>query len=174
LNKLISDLKIYIVAHSYGACIISSMIERFEKIALISPAFNQKELNKYWFTKQYMKKNHPTTEVNWSNFNILLNENSCFLLNKYEEFVYFTKRSTKYNYISNKHLLSVWDKDYSGYFHGYEDKVLHIHGEMDDVVPLQSLNISFQNQFIVKNGDHDIESKDLVASWSSQLFDFFT
>lgn len=173
LRKNIIDLKLYIIAHSYWGCIISTLLERFEKVVLISPALNQKELNKYWFVKQYMKKNNPIVEVTWSNYNILLNESWCFLLNKYEEFVNLPIRSTKYNYISNEHLLSVWMNDYSDSFLWYENKILHIQWDKDEVVPIESLNINFPNYFKVQNWDHDIDSKEIAMSWSKPVVEFF-
>lgn len=173
LTKLWNCPKIYIIAHSFGCCIISDIIDRFEKVVLISPALNQKELNKYWFVKQYMKKHTPTTSVSWDNFNIFLNENSCYLLNKYEEYVHLPVRSTKYNYIWSSHLLSVWDNDFSSSYCWFENKIFHIHWSKDDVVPLESLNITFQNKLIVENWDHELESKDIALKWSSNVLDFF-
>lgn len=46
-----------------------------------------------------------------------------------------------------------------------EENILHIHGDSDDKVPLDSLGVEFKRKIIVKNGDHDLERPDMIKQW---------
>jgi len=167
LKKEVEVKNIFVICHSLSACAIGSLPKdmNFEKIVLLSPALNQKDLLRYWFTISAMEKRNPGTKVNWSNFKNYLDEKN------FQEDCLRTDKMTKANYISSAYYLENRDKDYSGYFKNNQN-ALHIHGDKDDKVPLESLNVKFENEIIVKGGDHDLERPDMFGQWVNKAVDF--
>lgn len=170
LEKAISAFKrnvklksLVVVAHSLSACVVARYnIEKFHKIVLISPALNQKELLRYWF----VKSTYPKDEIDWFNYRKFLDE---------KEFIKYCKiklKMTKFNWISDKYFLENKDIDYASFFEKSKSKVLHVHGEKDDKVPLESLTISFQKKILVKEGDHDLERPDMIKQWLEKTIEF--
>jgi len=155
--------KLVVVTHSLSACVVAKYgVKKFYKIVLISPALNQKELLRYWF----VKLNYPKEDINWLNYQKFLNE---------KEFIKYCQiklRMTKSNWISNKYFLGNKDVDCAPFFEESKNKVLHIHGEKDNKVPLESLSISFPKKIIVKEGDHDLERPDMIRQWLGKTINF--
>lgn len=158
---------ISLVCHSLAACPAGEALKEinFEKIILLAPALNQKDLFRYWFTVSVMEKGNLDIKVNWSNFKNYLNEKH------FQEDCLKTDKMTKTNYISFDYFLENKDKDYSSYFKNTQN-ILHIHGDKDDKVPLESLSIKFKNEIIVKGGDHDLERPDMFDQWANIAVDF--
>lgn len=158
---------ISVICHSLSACAIGNLLKdiNFEKIVLIAPALSQKDLLRYWFTISAMEKQNPNTEVSWSNFKDYLDEK------RFQEDCLRTSKMTKANYISSDYFLENKNKDYSGYFKNNQN-ILHIHGDKDDKVPLESLNVKFKNEIIVEGGDHDMERPDMFGQWIKKAVDF--
>lgn len=158
---------ISVICHSLSACAIGSLLKdiNFEKIVLIAPALNQKDLLRYWFTVSAMEKQNPDIEVDWSNFKNYLDEK------RFQEDCLRTDKMTKANYISSAYYLENKDKDYSNYFKNNQN-ILHIQGDKDDKVPLESLSVKFKNEIIVKGGDHDLERPDMFEQWVNSVADF--
>ncbi len=156
--------KFIIVAHSLSACLVVNSND-FEKIILMAPALNQKELLRYYFVLSNIKEENINEKISWNNYQKYLDKDKflkdCLLENK----------MTKKNHISSAYFLENKDKDYSKIA---EDKknILHIHGDKDDKVPLESLNIKFTNLITVKNGDHDMERPDMIRQWIQKTIDF--
>lgn len=160
LNNLKRDYsRFVIVAHSLSACVIAENYN-FEKIVLVAPALNQRDLLRYYFTISNIDK-----KVTWSNYKEYLNEEE-FLKN-----CLLDDKMTKGNYISHNYFLENKDKDYSEILKN-KDNILHIHGDRDDKAPIESLNIKFNNSIIVKNGDHDVERPDMINQWVFKTIDF--
>jgi len=164
LNELSKDYKNFIVfAHSLSACVIHNF--DFEKNILISPALNQKELLRYYFVLSDPKLKDVKGKIDWSNYRNYLNEDdflkNCELKNK----------MTKNNYIFPSYFLENKNIDYSKLIKR-QDNILHIHGDKDDKVPIESLNIKFNNSIIVKNGDHDLERPDMMIQWEQKAIEF--
>ena len=57
-------------------------------------------------------------------------------------------------------------------FKPFLDKILHIHGNKDAVVPLESVSVNFSNQIIVEGGDHDLEKPDQTKQWLEKVVEF--
>ncbi|MBU1167453.1 alpha/beta hydrolase [Patescibacteria group bacterium] len=78
-EKEIGDCRISVVAHSLGACALATKIEeikdKVEKIVLIAPALNQKDLLRYWFVISQMEKSSPDIDITWQNYKEYLDEN---------------------------------------------------------------------------------------------------
>ncbi|MCK5211920.1 hypothetical protein KAJ89_04420 [Candidatus Parcubacteria bacterium] len=169
LKDIISELKklnykkFIAVAHSLSACVIADM--EFEKKILIAPALNQRDLLRYWFSLSVSKKIKPNQAVNWQSYGGYLNEED-FLKDCTRE-----DKMTKQNHISSAYFLENKDKDYSGFITNI-DNILHIHGDKDDKVPLESLTIEFSASIIVKNGDHDLERPDMIDKWIDKILNF--
>lgn len=169
-QKEMGNLKVSVLAHSLGACILATQIEKIkpkiEKIILIAPALNQKDLLRYWFVASQMKKSNPNIEITWQNYKHYLDEDA------------FTKdcqrddKMTKANYILSDYFLQGKDFDFSENFNELNPKILHIHGLKDIAVPLESLNIKFENQIIMENGDHDLEKPNQMEQWNYKVVDF--
>jgi len=158
--------KIYIVCHSLSACAISSLVEHFDKIILMAPALNQKELARYWFVQSLNEKQGFAKEINWNNYKQYLNE---------QDFLRDCKRNdkmTSMNNILSDYFMENIDKDYSSLFVDFQDRVFHVHGLNDDVVPLESMTVNFNNHIFIEKGDHDLERPDMIEKWFESTIKF--
>lgn len=160
--------KIDFIAHSLGACVLAKTLNeikpRIAKIILTAPALNQKDLLRYYFARD----NNPEIKVNWQNYKQYLNE---------EEFLKDCARADKMtcqNYIGSNYFLEAKDLDFSASFEMIKERILHIHGDADVKVPLESLNVRFENRVIVAAGDHDLERPDFWGQWFGKAVDFLT
>lgn len=162
--------KFSIVAHSLGCLIVAEQMEQMknkvEKIILLSPALNQKDLLRYWFVTNKTKKENPNVEIIWNNYRQYLNENE-FLRDCQK-----TNKTTKTNFINPDYFLQCKDLNLSDNFKLFSDKILHIHGSNDDVVPLEGIGVNFSNQIIVKDGNHDLEKPNYIKQWLEKAVDF--
>ena len=162
--------KFNIVAHSLGGLIVANYMEQMknkvEKIVLLSPALNQKDLLRYWFVTNKIKKENPNVEITWDNYGNFLNEDE-FLKDCRK-----TDKITKANFIKSDYFLECQNIDSSGNFKLFLDRILHIYGSKDAVVPLESVNVNFSNQIIVEGGDHDLEKPNQMEQWLKQTVNF--
>jgi len=206
--------KFSIVAHSLGCLVVANYVEqmknKIEKIVLLSPALNQKDLLRYWFVVNKMKKEKPSIEITWDNYKQYLNE---------DEFLEDCRKSdktTKANFINADYFLECQNVDLSDNFRTslllsprrslsaedcdekarkslessaerlqrseseevlnfklFSDKILHIHGDKDIIVPLESVGVNFSNQIIVEDGDHDLEKPAQMKQWLEKTVNFF-
>jgi len=162
--------KFSIVAHSLGCLVAANQIEQIknkvEKIILLSPALNQKDLLRYWFVVNKIKKEKSNIEIAWNNYKQYLNEDEflkdCRKINK----------TTKTNFINPDYFLQCKDIDLSGNFKLFLDKTLHIYGSKDIIVPLESVSVNFLNQIIIDGGDHDLEKPDYIKQWLEKAVKF--
>ena len=53
-------------------------------------------------------------------------------------------------------------------------EILHIHGSNDIIVPIDSLNIWFKNQAIIRNGYHDLKKQNIIELWKNKVLDFLS
>ena len=162
--------KFSIVAHSLGGLIVANymkqMKNKVEKIVLLSPALNQKDLLRYWFVTNKIKKENLNVEITWDNYGKFLNEDE-FLKDCQK-----TDKITKANFIKSDYFLECQNIDSSGNFKLFLDRILHIHGSKDAVVPLESVSVNFLNQVIVEGGDHDLEKPNQMEQWLKQTVNF--
>lgn len=159
--------EISVIVHSLSACVVAKLLDKvaFERIVLIAPALNQRDLLRYWFVASSVKSKDPLEKVVWNNFKDFLNE-ELFLSDCEKK-----GKMTKENYIQPDYFLENKDKDYSCFFSGKED-VLHLHGDSDDKVPFESMNIKIGNKIIIKKGNHDLERPDMVEQWLKNTINF--
>jgi esterase/lipase len=165
LNKRGFD-KIYIACHSLSACAVSLLIDYFDKIILIAPALNQKELLRYWFVNSLNEKQGFTKEINWNNYKQHLNE---------EEFLKDCQRNdkmTSMNNILSDYFMENMNKDYSSLLINSQKKIFHIHGLNDDVVPPESITTNFDNKILIEEGGHDLERPDIIKKWIEPTIQF--
>jgi len=162
--------KISIVAHSLGACSVAEYLnemgsQTFDKIVLLAPALNQKELLRFWFTISMMKKENASIKITQENYKQYINED------KFLEDCARQDKIARTHYIRADYFLENKDKDYSEILKDVEN-ILHIHGDADDKVPIESLNIEFKNKLIIKNGDHDLERPGMIKQWLPEAVSF--
>ncbi|MCL5093591.1 MAG: alpha/beta hydrolase [Patescibacteria group bacterium] len=159
--------ELVLVAHSLAGCVVANSIKKInpQKIVLISPALNQKDLLRYYFSLK-KAKNHGNLKLTWENYNDFFDEA------EFEKDCCKSGKMTNENYIDKEYFLENKETDYSSFFKGCEDKVLHIHGDKDDKVPLESVNINFPNKIIIENGDHDLEKPNRINKWLDQVIRF--
>lgn len=165
-----NNIPITIIAHSLWACVVAHIIDdiksQIKKFVFISPALNQKNLLRYWFVSSQMKKVDQNINITRENYQQYLDEQAFIEDCKKED------KITKYNYILPEYFLSNKDKDYSSNFENIKDKILHIHWNKDKSVPLESLNIKFNHQIIVEDGDHDMEKPNQIKQWKEWVIKF--
>jgi pimeloyl-ACP methyl ester carboxylesterase len=164
--------KINFVAHSIGACLLATEINilmpMINKIIFIAPALNQKDLLRFYFVRDLMKIKKPELIICWDNYRQYLNE---------EEFkiaISNNDKMLKWNYIGPKYFLEVESLNFTHCFDEINGRVMHIHGDVDPKVPLESLSVEFPNRIIVKGGDHDLERPDMWQQWFPQAVGFLT
>ncbi|MEA1963237.1 MAG: alpha/beta hydrolase [Patescibacteria group bacterium] len=162
IKKEVNFEILIVAAHSLSACVVANLAKKklFEKIILLAPALNQKNLLRYWFTKSNAKE-----EINWKNYKQYFNEF------QFEADCKKEKRMTKSNFIGSGYFLENKEKDYSDLLINTQN-ILHIHGEKDNDVPLESVNIDFPNQLIIEDGNHDLEKPDIFEIWSQKVINF--
>ena len=170
LQRKTGNERISVIAHSLGACVLASVIEKVEdqveKIVLLAPALNQKELLRYWFVTSQMKKIGSTKETTWQNYRQNLDEKA------FQEDCARTDKMTKANYISADYFLEGKEIDFSEALRRYDSRVFHVHGLKDITVPIESLSLKFSNRVIVESGDHDLEKPDQRERWLTDAGDF--
>lgn len=155
------------ISHSLPPCLLSQpdLRKKFKKMIMIAPALNQKDLMRYWFVRSAMKKTHPQLAVNWENYQKYLDEAA------FRKYCRQADKMTKAHYGGIEYFIESSQIDYSLLIDDTDD-ILHIHGEKDDTVPLASLNTTFKNAVIVKDGDHDLERPDLLKKWLKTAISF--
>lgn len=163
--------KLCVVGHSIAGCIILQFLAETKgdvvKLVLLAPAFNQKTLLRYWFTRsQYKDKN-----ITWDNYSEYLDE---------DEFIKDTEvdnRMIKEHYLSNNYWLENRDRDYQILYKDIDfnwESMLLIHGLGDNKVPLASNDkLPADIQTIeVENGDHDLQRPDMVEQYLDKVINF--
>jgi pimeloyl-ACP methyl ester carboxylesterase len=162
--------KINVITHSFGACVLAAAIDKIEaevdKIILIAPALNLKDLLRYWFVVSEMKKNNPKIKIDWHNYTKYLDESA------FQKDCEKSDKMTKANYINPNYFLEIKELDLSKKFDEMSTKVLHIHGLEDTIVPIESLNTKFENNVIIKAADHDLERPNQLSQWKNKVVDF--
>lgn len=163
--KKIHTKNISIVAHSLGACVIAEYLNKnktvFEKIVLMAPALNQKDLLKYWFVKH----SHKSKKITWDNYIKYFNEKDY--IKDYTR----KEKMTGDNYFPTKYFLENQNKDYSESFKNNANILLVI-GDDDDDVPAKSIAVDFKNKIIVKKGDHDLRRPDMEKQYLDKVLKF--
>ena len=171
-EKESGGMKIDFMVHSLGACVLAKALNDLKsqtgKIVLIAPALNQKDLMRFYFVRDSMNQKGEQIKITWDNYKQYLNED------KFLQDCARAGKMTRENYINPDYFLETKNMDFSRSFDEVKDKILHIHGECDLSVPLESLNVQFPNRIIVPGGDHDLERPDLWAQWFPQAVDFLT
>lgn len=160
--------QLVLIGHSLGACVIADMIQKGfipGKIILFAPALNQRALMRYWFVKGKYKKD-LTVDISWENYLDYLNE-AEFL-----EFIAIPEREVKAHILGGGYFAEVAARDFSDLITPYVNRVFHIHGDLDDDVPLDSLRIVFPHQILVNGGDHDVQHPRMVEQWMGPLLKF--
>ena len=170
LAKVASYAKVSVVVHSLGACVLDKYLsqkqsKQFVSTILLAPALNQKELLRYWFAQSQTASDNPAQIVNWKNyrehFNEILFEKDCAR----------PGRMTKMNYLDSEYFLENNAIQYGESLQKMK-RVMHIHGDADDKVPLESVPVSFFKKIIIKKGDHDLERPDMIEQWLESAVDF--
>jgi len=161
----ITDL--IIVGHSVGACIVLQYLRNYyqkeimvNKVLFFSPALNQKQLLRYYFVKN---KNRDK-EITWQNFNNYLIEEEFFKdLNQ-------SKRMSKEHWLGQNYFTECSQIDFNDFLPLPAIKILNIHGNQDDKVPLESNKHTAD--IIINNGDHDLQRPDMVGQYLNTVIDF--
>lgn len=164
--------KINIAAHSLGASVALDFINEnpgtISKSIFISPAFNQKNLHRYWFVKNTEGKKR---EISWNNYREYFSEE------KFQEDLRIGKRMVKSHCLRNNYYLENEKIDYQDLFseQGIKPKnFLIIIGLLDDKVPPESNDKLPNGIKIIKvaNGDHDLERPDSISHYLKNSVDF--
>ena len=159
------------VGFSLGGCIITKYLidsaRKADRLALFAPGFNQKQLLRYFFTRQQ----HRDILISWDNFTSYLDEEAFQLdIQKHQ-------RMMKEHYLSSAYFTENAEKDYQQDFLalGYEtDRVMILQGADDDKVPPGSNETvySVYKSFIIAAGDHDLQRPDMVEQYFERLIAF--
>jgi alpha-beta hydrolase superfamily lysophospholipase len=172
LQKESGVSKINISAHSLGMCPLALVFDQVKplvnKMIFVAPALNQKDLMRFYFVRDSMKRNDPGLAIVWDNYKQYLDE-EAFLADCRR-----TGRMVRENYIAPEYFLEAKDMDFSHSFDSVKENILHVHGERDMSVPLESLSVEFPSRIIVKGGDHDLERPDFWEQWFPQAVEFLT
>ncbi|MCU0652709.1 MAG: hypothetical protein MUD10_00420 [Candidatus Pacebacteria bacterium] len=158
------------MAHSVGMCPLAMVFDQLKssigKMVFIAPALNQRGLMRYYFVRDSMKKKNPGIAVSWSNYREYLDE-AAFLEDCQRQ-----GRMARENYIEAGYFLETKDLDFAHSFDSVKDRILHVHGDCDQSVPLESLDVVFENRIIVPGGDHDLERPDFWNQWFPLAVEF--
>lgn len=159
-----------VIAHSVSGCVIASLLQEepkiFNKIILLAPALNQKELLRFYFVTKKMKVRHDKLKVKWSNYRDYLDEKA------FQDDCQRLDKMTRANRISDKYFRENKDLDYAPLLKPFQEKILHIHGARDIKVPLESYDFDFHNRLIIDGADHDLERPDWMRQWMDEAVKF--
>lgn len=160
VDVLIAETKVkevYLIGHSVAGCIIAEYLKKYDtkidKVILLAPALNQRELLRYWFARGQNKKE----SVTWQNYKKYLNEKD-FLKD-----IKTKQKMLKDHFISSQYFLENYEKDYNDELSNSEHDIYVIHGDSDDKVPPESNKL--RPNIIVKKGDHDLQRPDMISQW---------
>ncbi len=164
----------YLVAHSFGGCVaLKTAIKNMavKKILFLAPAFNQKELMRFWFVVSQMKK--EPVEITWENFKSYLNEEA------FAQDVARRERMTKEHLLLNDYFAQNEKVDFQNLFDELKlerENILIVHGDKDDKVPPKSNNkLPVEVEIItVRGGDHDLQRPDMTEQYLDGAVDFLT
>lgn len=164
-NKCPIVKRFILIAHSFGCCVALHYTfknNNIHKLILFAPAFNQKELQQYWFTQLQRKDKRVT----WRNYKQYFSKASFMKeMNK-------PKRISKEHYISKKYFLENKDMDYQRLLKGLGPKTtIIVHGDADEKVPMKS-NDQIPNGIKiikVRGGDHDLQRQDMVKQYLNKV-----
>lgn len=163
---------IYVVGHSLGNCVIGKYLKQkpngIDRAVLIAPALNQRDLMRYWFVSGKMKKENPNQSIEWGNYKSFLNEE------EFQKDVNKIDKMSKYNFIGAEYFQECSKLDLSDEFENYKDNFLHIHGDKDGSVPIESLGVEFSNRILVNGGDHDMERPDQRVQWIEKAVEYLS
>jgi len=165
--------KISLVAHSLAGCVVVRLLAEVKpeinKILFLAPAFNQKELMRYWLVVSQKKK--EGMEVGWADWRPHLSEE------QFQADVAIRKRMTKEHELLNDYFVQNSEIDFQMYFRKIDlplANILIVHGEADDKVPIASNNRLPQEVEVikVKGGDHDLQRPDMAEQYLEQIVSF--
>jgi len=158
------------VGHSISGCVLGvirkTRPELLSKIVLLGPALNIYEILHLKFVQDIARKKKICEPITWQNFHTFFSE---------EEFAVWCASGTvvlRTNRLGNDFFTENMHKDYSECFSGDTSDILHIHGDADNRVPLESFTISFANAIIIPQGDHELERPDFMAQWLDPCVEF--
>lgn len=162
----------YLVAHSFGGCVaLKTAIKNADvkKLLFLAPAFNQKELMRFWFVVSQMKK--EPVEIAWENFKEHLNEDA------FAQDVARRERMTKEHLLLNDYFAQNEKIDFQELFAelGLDRKnILIVHGDKDDKVPPESNDkLPVEIEIIkVSGGDHDLQRPDMAEQYLDRTIEF--
>ncbi len=153
----------FLVTHSLASVVAPDFAKSFDKFVLIAPALNQKELLRFWFTRDRMKNENPKVLVNLNNYKQYLDEDL------FQKELSRKDKMTRRNYFPMKYFNEVSDKDFSTGFEKINSKSLVILGEADQDVPIESIKFEINNKFVVKGGDHNLERPKILEGWVREV-----
>ncbi|MEK7648718.1 MAG: alpha/beta hydrolase [Patescibacteria group bacterium] len=161
------------VGFSLGCCVITNCLLRHsikaKKLVFFAPGFNQKQLLRYFFTRQCNRDKNVT----WENYQKYFDENA------FQQNILLSKHLMKEHYLSNTYFIENAEKDYQSDFISLgidPANVLILQGVVDDKVPPSSNAESYKayNPLFVDGGDHDLQRPDMVEQYAPQLISFLT
>jgi len=166
--------EIVLISHSLG-CVVglnhlaSYRTKDIGKVIFMAPAFNQKNLHRFWFTLNFFKEK----DINWLNFQKYFNR----IKKQFEKEMKKWPKMTKEHFLSEKYFLETRNLDYQDLFSIVDfevSKILIVHGDKDDKVPEKSNDRlpSGIKKIIVQDGDHDLERPDMVKQYLNKLIKF--
>ncbi len=170
LKKEVGLADIVAVGHSISGCVLGIVQTQHQgllsKIVLLGPALNMHGVLYLKFAKQVARKSGVLQNITWQNFREYLTE-EMFQVHCRRADIVLTANILGTDFFSENK-----DEDYSYLFSGNTSDILHIHGDGDDRVPVQSISVKFQNSIIVSGGDHELERPDMMAQWIEKSIEF--
>ena len=158
--------RVSFAGHSHAGCNLSLLLDiiAFEKILLIAPALNQKELWRLWFVQD----RYPDKKIGWYTYRDSLDEHAF-------EKTFHQEIHTKNHVLSPRIRQVNAGIDYAAYFRGYDlNKVLVVQGDSDQICPAESLTLDFPRKITVAGGDHDVDQPGIISCWIDAATDFLT
>ncbi len=166
ITETIRSKNVMVVGHSLAACVIAKLYKEriFDKMVLLSPALNQKSLLRYYYAQREAR---DADSITWENYK----ENYSEI--EFQLDCASTERMSKANFIGSGISMENKDMDYASLFLDKKN-ILHIHGDSDKKVPLESVSLDFDKRIIVEGGDHDLERPDMREKWLDKTIDFLS
>jgi len=159
---------IHIFAHSIGGAVTASMFQKdpslFGKIVLLAPGLNMKDLIRFQIMR-YIKKGKEYVP-SWAD-TLRTPDTIRGALQFMGDGI-----QLRDGYIKKQFFLELLTQDVTHAFDGFEDRILHVYGDHDDLIPIESIPKVFPHTILVSGGDHELEEKKMKDQWFESCIHF--
>lgn len=161
--------EIILVAHSFACCAALNYVAQdkgeIAKMVFLGPALNQKQLLRYYFTREANRDK----VITWDNYQQHFSEPM------FQVEMMIPRKMLKAHFISSEYFEENKEKDYRELLPKASDvKILVVQGDKDEKVPADSNGAlpDWIETILVRGADHDFQRPDMVEQYLERVTKF--